>query len=224
MTACASAQAVHCRLGGGLMFAMSCLVAAITAAGSSHSQNAPDVASLSLTCNPIERGVRCRLLALFQDVSRPSRDVTADAVWHLSGVSGAHISPTGAVDAPIDGDVMIASEFGGRKARAHVRLVRNESGQLLAAVRGRVYVETTAGLQTIAGARVEVFDGHRATVATMTREDGTYELTGLVPGSVTIRVARIGYASAERSSVVVVGENWLSVVIDRLPPIRLTTL
>jgi hypothetical protein len=119
---------------------------------------------------------------------------------------------------------MIVCEFGGRKARTHVRLVRNESGQLLAAVRGRVYVETTAGLQTIARARVEVFDGHSATVSTMTHDDGTYELTGLVPGEVTIRVARIGYASVERSSVVDVGENRLSVVIERLPPTRLTTL
>jgi hypothetical protein len=219
----AGARDIPCVLGGALVCGAWCLFA-FAPSYAPPWQNVPRVASLSLTCTPAVRGVRCRLLAIFQDVSRSSQDITSEAVWLLSGVPGARISPMGVVDAPIHGDVTIEGLFGGRRARTQARLVGNGSGELLTAVHGRVYSETAEGLRTVARARVEVLDGQTAAISTMTREDGTYELTGLVPGEVTIRVTSIGFASAERSSVVLLGENCLSMLIEPLPPTVLSLM
>ena len=218
MTADSRVRHVRKTLTGALLGGISFL-AVLAASGHAPVQDAPEVASLSLSCKPAEQGVRCRLLALFRDVSRSPRDITAEALWQLSGVAGVQISPVGAVDAPTDGDVTIEAHFRGLRARAHARLVRNHAGQLLARVHGRVYVETTGGLRAVPRARVEVVRGQNAGVSTMTRDDGGYELAGLVPGEVTIHAVMLGYAAVELSGAVEVGENCLNVLIDPLPPL-----
>src|SRR5262249_49357729 len=52
-----------------------------------------DVASLNLTCRPIPHGVQCQLLALSTDAKSPPRDVTARALWLLSGSAGRVSTP-----------------------------------------------------------------------------------------------------------------------------------
>jgi len=195
------------------------VVSVLSACGHADPPDAHDVASLYLTCTPASRGVHCRLLALSRDVSRPARDVTATASWCLSGIVGARISDDGAVDATASGDVEITAQFGGRRVEARVRLARDRPGQMLATVRGHVYAEIYGIVRPIAYARVEVVGGPSAGLSTTTRDDGSYELVGVVPGDIDIRVAKIGYDAGERSTQLHPGDNRLSVLIDASPTV-----
>jgi hypothetical protein len=185
------------------------------------SREEPQVASVSLTCAPAERGARCRLVALFRDVARMPRDVTAEASWRVTGVTDAHISPIGIVDTPNAGDVTIEARFQTRRASVSVRLVPGQSGQILATLRGTVYVETLSGLCPLAHARVELVRGPSAGISTAAGDDGTYEFTALLPGEVTIRVSGIGFDSSDTSTEVIPGENQVSVFMKRM---TLTTM
>ena len=178
-----------------------------------------EVASLNLTCSPAAAGLRCRLLALFRDVSRPPRDVTAQASWRLSGVAGAQISRDGAIDAVADGDVGIEALYGSRRVEARGRLRRASPGQMLAALRGRVYLEIDGRLQPAAQAHVEVVGGTNAGLSTTTHADGSYELVGLVAGDavevvdVFLRATKAGCSPAEGSTPIHSGDNRLSLVL-----------
>jgi hypothetical protein len=191
-------------------------VAALLAAGLVPSRGEPELASVSLTCAPAKRGAQCRLLALFGDVTRPPRDVTAEASWRVSGVAGAHISPLGIVDAPNAGDVTIETRFETRRARVSVRLVPGQPGQLLATLRGTVYIDTLSGLCPLAHARVALVGGPSAGISTTADDDGTFEFTGVVPGEVTVRASGTGFESGKSSTEVMPGENHLSVFMKRL--------
>jgi len=178
-----------------------------------------DVASLNLTCSPAAAGLRCRVLALFRDVSRPPRDVTSEASWRLSGVAGAQISRDGAIDAAADGDVGIEALYGSRRVEARGRLRRDSPGQMLAALRGRVYVEIDGRLQPAAHAYVEVVGGTNAGLSTTTQGDGSYELVGLVAGDavevvdIFLRATKAGCSPAEGSTQIHTGDNRLSLVL-----------
>jgi hypothetical protein len=178
-----------------------------------------EVASLNLTCSPASPGLRCRLLALFRDVSRPPRDVTSEASWRLSGVAGARISRGGAIDALEDGDVDIEALYGSRRVEARGRLRHDSPGQMLAALRGRVYLEINGRLQPAAQAYVEVVGGTNAGLSTTTRADGSYELVGLVAGDavdlvdVFLRATKAGCSPAEGSTQIHSGDNRLSLVL-----------
>jgi hypothetical protein len=162
--------------------------------------------------------VRCRLLALSRDVSRPALDVTARASWRVTGKAGAGISIDGAIDAPADGDVEIDGQFGGRHVGARARLTPGRPGQMLATVRGHVYAETQGILRPVAYARVEVVKGPCAGLSTTTRDDGSYEFVGLVTSMIAIRAVKIGHTAGEHSIQLYPGENRLSLLIEALPP------
>jgi hypothetical protein len=195
-----------------------CSVVVLAACSRTSSPN-EGVASLSLSCIPAERGLHCRLLALFQDVKRSPRDVTAEATWRISGPAGAQVLPDGSVETRADGDGAIVAEFAGRYIQIPVRLVRDRPGLILATLRGTVYTETRSGLQPVAHARVEVVSGQTKGPCTTTRSDGSYELMGVVPGDVTIRATRLGFTIGEAAARIVVGDNRLSPVIELLPPV-----
>jgi hypothetical protein len=163
-------------------------------------------------------------LALFRDVARTPRDVTAESSWRVSGVADAHISPTGTVDAPNAGDVTIEGRFQMREARVSVRLVPGRPGRVLATLRGTVYAETSSGLCPLAHARVELVRGPSAGISTTAGDDGTYEFTAVVPGQVTIRVSGIGFDSRETSAEMTSGENHLSVFVERIRPTAIAAL
>jgi hypothetical protein len=109
-----------------------------------------ETASLGLTCAAAGHGVRCRLLAFSRDVSRSPRDVTGDASWRLSGAAGARMSRDGLLTVSQNGDVAIEAEYQSHHAHARARLTRNGPGQMLAALRGWVYVETGSVLKPVA--------------------------------------------------------------------------
>ncbi len=194
------------------------VVAVLSACGPAGSHEADDVASLSLTCRPAARGVHCRLLALFHDVRRPPRDVTADASWRLAGLAGARMSAEGVVEAPTDGDVKIDAQYDSHHAHAWVRLARNHPGQVLGTLRGLVYAETDGILRPMAHVRVVVVDGPSAGLSTTTLENGSYEFVGIVPGNVMVRATKIGYTAADGSTQLQPGDNRLSLLIEALPP------
>lgn len=194
--------------------AVAAAAAILASCGGAGSNNSQEVASVNLKCASALRGVHCQLLALFRDVSRPPRDVTTEASWRLSGVLGARISPTGVIDGTEGGDVEIHAEYQSHHVRARARLTRDGPGQMLAALRGRVYAETSGDIRPVADARVEVIGGASAGISTTTLGDGSYELIGLVPGDVVVRASRVGYASADGSCQIHPGDNRLSLVIS----------
>src|SRR5713226_4506771 len=145
-----------------------------------------DVASLSLTCRPVARGVQCQLLALLRNGTLASRDVTASASWHVAGTAEMHLSPVG-MQATGDGDVVIDADYQSKTARLWIRLTPNHPAQLLATVQGTVYLSDRGWLRPVANARVEVVSGPSLGKQTTTRDDGTYELLAVVPGDIVIR-------------------------------------
>jgi hypothetical protein len=95
---------------------------------------------------------------------------------------------------------------------------------MLAALRGRVYVETGGVLKPVAQAHVEVVGGPNAGVSTTTVGDGSYEFIALVPGEVAVRVTKIGCTAAEGSTEMQPGDNKLSLLVELVPPTVVSTL
>jgi len=206
------------------MAALVSLIEILSACGRARPTDPQDVASLNLTCALAPRGVHCRLLALSRDVSRAPRDVTADASWHLSGVVGAQISADGGITVPADGDIELDAHYQSYRMQAWARLTRDGPGHMLAALRGRVYVERDGTLRPVAVARVEVVSGPSAGLVVTTADDGSYELVGLMPGDVVIRATKIGCTTAEGSTQIFPGVNRLSLLIEPVPPTRTSML
>jgi hypothetical protein len=178
-----------------------------------------DVASLNLACGPESRdGVRCRLLALSRDAARPPRDVTSQASWHVTGAARTYLAPPGVLRATGDGEVVIDARYCSRTARAIVRLTPDRPAQVLASVRGTVYVHDRGRLEPVVNAVVEVVGGPNLGKQTVTGGDGTYELPGLVPGEIVIRATKIPYGPTDQPARILPGDNRISVAFTRWSP------
>jgi hypothetical protein len=196
------------------------LVGALAACPGEIREQPVDVASLSLACRPVSHGAQCRLLALLRDGTGPPRDVTARASWHVGGAAEIHLSTVGAMHATGNGDVAIDTNYQSKTARVMVRLTPGHPAQLLATVRGAVYVSDGGRLSPLANARVEVIGGPSVGKQTTTGGDGTYELPGVVPGDILIRATRNGFVPAVLSARVQPGDNRISLVVAAEPPIK----
>ena len=183
-------------------------------------EQAVDVASLSLACRPASYGVECRLLALLRDGTGPPRDVTARASWHVGGTAEIHLSLVGVMRATGNGDVVIATDYQSKTARVMVRLMPGHPAQLLATIRGAVYVSDRGRLTPLGNARVEVVGGPGLGKQTTTGVDGTYELPAVVPGDIMIRATRDGFVPAVLSAQIQPGDNRISRVVAAEPPIK----
>jgi hypothetical protein len=204
--------------------------------GREASRASLSIVAVRLTCQPIARGVQCRLLALSRDASQPPRDVTADASWHLSGGAGAHVSTAGIVEAAPAGDasdandagnagdgggrsgmedVEIAADYQSLSAHRMVRLSRTGPGQVLAVLSGRALVEDKGALRPVAAVRLEVVSGPDAGKSATTDRDGGYELTGLAPGKVDLRATKPGYDVTAVTVSLEPGDARLTVLMER---------
>jgi hypothetical protein len=195
------------------------LIGISLACGRERPHEPDEVAFVRLTCVPISQGLRCQLSALFRDVRRSPQDVTALASWQLIGdVARARISPGGVIEATQNGDVKIDAHYLSHSAHAVVRLVRDHPGQILATVRGRVYVEVEGVLRPVAHTRVEILSGPSVGTWATTDEDGSYELMGVVPGHLEIRATHVGYREADQSAQIEPGDNRQSLLLQLVPP------
>jgi hypothetical protein len=180
-----------------------------------------DVASLSLTCRPVVVGVQCHLLAVSREVAEPPRDVTAWASWHVvGGGADMHLSPAGVMQAIGNGDVVIETDYASKRARVAVRLTPSQPAQILATLRGAVYVYDRGQLRPVADAHVEVARGPSLGEHATTRADGTYELPAILPGNIAIRVTKLGFTPTYLSTQIQPGDNRVSPVIAIEPPTR----
>ena len=179
-----------------------------------HEADRPaSVASVRLTCWPVSRGLQCRLLALSTDVRQAPRDVTAEAAWHLRGLSGARITPRGLIEAPGDGEVTLVVEYQAKTARQMARLTRGGPGQLLWVLAGSAFALEERGLQPLAAVRIEITSGPNSGRSTLTGPDGAYELAGLAPGSLDLRASKAGYLPTEASLELGPGDRLIRVVM-----------
>jgi hypothetical protein len=105
-----------------------------------------------------------------------------------------------------------------------VRLTRDHPGQMLATLRGRVYVEVGGEFRPVALVRIEILSGPATGTCTMTSRDGSYELAGLVPGDFVIRATKIGYTGADALAAVDPGDNRLSLLIQFLSATSVSAL
>jgi len=179
-----------------------------------------DVASLSLACRAVVAGVQCRLLALSRDVTQSPRDVTAWASWHVGGGADLHLPPAGVIQATGDGDVVIETDYESKRARVVVRLTPSQPAQILATLRGVVYIYDRGRLRPVVDACVEVVSGPDLGKHTTTAADGTYELPTLLPGDLAIHITKIGFTPKNLSTQIQPGDNRLSPVISIEPPTR----
>jgi hypothetical protein len=204
----------HLRIGG--VCAMS-LIGALLGCRRDGLPHTFPVASVRLTCWPIVRSVQCQLLALSRDVSQPPRDVTGEASWQLSGISGAHVSAVGIIEAAHEGDVEIHADYQSQTANRMVRLARSGPGQVLAILRGRAFAEADGSLRPVAVVRVEVISGPDAGKSATTDRDGGYELAGLVPGAIELRAAKAGYESTGLAVSIEPGDGYANVLMRADP-------
>jgi hypothetical protein len=200
----------------GAVWAMS-LMSALPGCRPAAVQSAFVVASLRLTCRPIARGVQCQLLALSSDVRRRPRDVTREASWHLSGVSGARMAATGIVEATHQGDAEIDVNYQSQTAHCLVRLTPDNPGQLLAIVRGHAFAQDDDALQPVPGVHVEVVSGPDMGRSATTGRDGAFALAGLMPGSFDLRATKGGYPPTEQHVSAEPGETRTNVLMQ--PPV-----
>jgi hypothetical protein len=179
-----------------------------------------EVASLSLACRPALHGVECRLLALLRDAAGPPRDVTTRASWHIGGAAEIHLSRLGVMHATGNGDVAIDTDYQSKTARVMVRMTPDHPAQLLATVRGAVYVSDRGRLTPLANALVEVVGGPSPGKQATTGDDGAYELPAVVPGDIVIRATRNGFEPAVLSARIRPGDNRISLVVTAEPTIK----
>jgi hypothetical protein len=199
------------RIGG--IWAMS-LIGALPGCRPAVVQSAFVVASVRLTCRPVDRGVQCQLLALSRDVRQRPRDVTREASWHLSGVSGAQMATTGIVEATHEGNVEINVDYQSQAAHCLVRLTPNSPGQLLAIVRGHAFAQDDDALQPVPGVRVEVVSGPDSGRSATTGRNGAFALAGLLPGTFDLRATKGGYPPTELHVSVEPGETRTNVLMQ----------
>src|ERR1700676_1059062 len=100
------------------------------------------------------------------------------------------------------------------------RKAPESSAQLLATVRGAVYVSDRGRLTPLANALVEVVGGPSLGKRTTTGADGTYELPAVVPGDIVIRATRSGFEPAVLSARIQPGDNRISMVVTAEPTIK----
>jgi hypothetical protein len=189
------------------------LVGTASGCGRDRPRESFPVASVRLSCQPIARGVQCRLLALSRDVAQRPRDVTPDAAWHLSALSGVHISPTGIIQSTADGDVDVEAAYQSQQAHQMVRLAKHGSGRILIIVRGRAFVLEEERMSPLAGVRIEVISGSDSGRSVTTGADGAYELAGVVPGRLAILATKAGYEPTELSAEVGPRDGRVSVLM-----------
>ena len=183
-----------------------------------------NVASLDLACRPVSRGAECHLLALFRTGTLPARDVTGWASWRAAGIAEMHLTPVGALQLSGRGDVVIDTRYQSSTARALVRLTPDQPAQLLATLRGAVYVSERGRLTPMANARVEVVSGSNVGPQTTTHDDGTYELTPVVPGHLVIHATKRGFVGTDLPVHIQPGDNRASVVLFVEPRTEARTL
>jgi hypothetical protein len=173
-----------------------------------------EVAALQLACRPIAHGASCRLLALFHNATQPPRDVTGWASWRVAGAVDLHLSAVGAMEASGMGDIVLDTSYQSHAVRMSVRLIPHGPAQLLATVRGAVYVAGRGRLTPAANAQLEVMSGpsHEGGHTT-TRDDGTYELVALAPGRAVIHAMKSGFVDTDLSIEILPGVNRVSVVL-----------
>jgi hypothetical protein len=187
-------------------------------------EESADVASLSLECRPASHGVQCQLLALLRNGTGPPLDVTGRAWWHVSGTAEVHLSPVGVMRATGDGDVVIDTDYQSKTARVMVRLTPDHPAQLLAAVRGSVYVSGHGRLIPLENTHVEIVSGPGLGEQTTTRADGTFELPAVVPGGIVIRATKSGFVPSDLPAEIRPGDNRISLVIAPEPPFKVLAL
>ena len=119
-----------------------------------------------------------------------------------------------------NGDVVIATDYQSKTARVIVRLMPGHPAQLLATIRGAVYVSDRGRLTPLGDARVEVVGGLSLGKRTTTAGDGTYELPAVVPGDIVIRATRKGFEPAVLSVQIQPGDNRISLVVTAEPTIK----
>jgi hypothetical protein len=201
------------------------LVGILSACARERPRDPEGIASLRLTCSPVPRGVRCRLVALFREVSRSPQDVTELASWQLiGGAARARMSTGGVIEATHDGNVEVDARYLSQSARAVVRLAPDRSGQILATLRGLVYVEVGRVLRPVPRVRVEILSGPSIGTWTTTERDGSYQLLGVAPGELMIRATKVGYIAADQSAEIEPGDNRRSLLIDAVPPTAASAL
>jgi hypothetical protein len=175
-------------------------------------EDSVDLSSLSLACRPVAQGVQCQLFALLRNGTLAPRDVTAWASWHVAGRAQEHLSSVG-MQATGDGDVVIDANYQSKTERIWIRLTPNHPAQLLATIRGAVYVAARGRLSPLADARVEVLSGPSVGKQTTTHDDGSYELPAVVPGEIVIRATKIGFVPTDLTAQIWPGDNRISVAI-----------
>jgi hypothetical protein len=173
-----------------------------------------EVAALQLACQPSAHGASCRLLALFHNATHPPRDVTGWAFWRVAGAVDLHLSAVGAMEASGMGDIVLDTRYQSHTIRTSMRLTPHRPAQLLAVVRGAVYVADRGRLTPAANAQVEVVSGpSHGGGHTTTRDDGTYELVALAPGQVVIHPTKSGFVATDLSIEILPGINMISLVL-----------
>src|SRR5690242_14286956 len=80
------------------LYGLVCVIGWCSGCDRAHRIDHDEIASINLTCAPTAQGVHCRLVALYRDVSRSPRDVTADASWRLAGPAGTEMAPHGVIE------------------------------------------------------------------------------------------------------------------------------
>lgn len=160
--------------------------------------------SVTVTSTPVSASTT-QLTATARYSDSSSRDVTSVASWESSDATIATVSTTGLVTALKSGTVEIGATF--EQVRGIIRLSFGvtPSGPVYV-ISGLVYEAPPNNTFPIQFAKVEIADGPNAGKSAMTDRDGRYALTGIEPGTATLRATKPDYETAEHA-VTVAGDT-----------------
>jgi hypothetical protein len=140
-----------------------------------------------------------------------TRDVTAQATWSSSNPSVASVGSTGNVAGVSAGEADIVATYQGVTGRSHVTITRAAVSTYT--ISGTVTDGTSGGI--LPNINISATDAGGNTRSTLTASSGTYTLTGLIAGQVTITASAISYQTTV-VTVTLTGDAHVDIVLPRV--------
>src|SRR5262249_22152646 len=140
--------------------------------------------------------------------------VTSQAAWQSSSPAVATVSSAGLVTAVSAGVADITATYQNVSGSARINIVR--PAPVVFEVAGEVRDATSGGV--LPNIVVQVVDGENAGKSARTAANGTYSLSALTPGSMTVNASGADYVTTSQS-IVVNGNIRVDFVLPRAAPV-----
>ncbi len=183
--------------------------------GGSPTTPTPTVTSVTVSgTGSLKVGETSQMSATAHYSNSTQQSCSASATWQSSNTSVASVSSGGMITALAAGETDIRATFQSTTGSTKVTVAAATF-----ALTGTVREDP--GGAAIADAKVEILGGANAGKSATTDTAGSYRITGVAPGTFTVRASKAGFESSERGANVT-GDSTLDFTLRRTAPSSFT--